>query len=103
MTQFAYLRLFSILTAFDDDNLNIERNDTGRSDHPFNSRRGGVCIYYNQLLVLEILDIIHLEECFFSQVLIANELCNFIFLYQSPSQPTDIFDPFADNLELNLD
>ena len=34
---------------------------------------------------------------------IANKLCNFISLYRSPSQPTDIFDQFADNLELTLD
>ena len=37
------------------------------------------------------------------QVLIANKLCNFISLYRSPSQPTDIFDQFADSLELTLD
>ena len=37
------------------------------------------------------------------QILIANKLCNFISLYRSPSQPTDIFDQFADSLELTLD
>ena len=37
------------------------------------------------------------------QVLIANKLCNFISLYRSPSQPTDIFDQLADSLELTLD
>ena len=36
------------------------------------------------------------------QTLIANKLCNFIFLYPSFSQPSDIFDQFADDLELTL-
>ena len=73
-----------------------------RSDHPSNSKRGGVCIYCNQSLTLKILDITYLQECIVSQVLIANKLCNFIFLYRSPSQPTDTFDQLADNLELTL-
>ena len=42
-------------TAFD-DNLKIEGYNIVRSDHPCNSRRGGVCIYYNQSLALKILD-----------------------------------------------
>ena len=31
------------------------------------------------------------------------KLCNFIFLYRSPSQSHDVFESFADNLELNLE
>ena len=88
--------------AFHDDNLKIEAYNIVRSDHPSNSRRGGVCIYY-QSLALKILDIKYLQERIVFQVLIANKLCNFISLYRSPSQPTDIFDKFADNLELTLD
>ena len=49
------------------------------------------------------LDIKYLQERIVFQVLIANKLCNWISLYRSPSQPTDIFDQFADNLELTLD
>ena len=76
-------------TAFDGDNLKIEGYNIMRSDHPSNSRRGGVCIYYNQSLALKILDIKYLQECIVFQVLIANKLCNFISLYRSPSQPTE--------------
>ena len=89
-------------TAFDDDNLKIEGYNIVRSDHPSNSRRGSVCIYYNPS-ALKILDIKYLQECIVFQVLIANKLCNFISLYRSPSQPANIFDRFADNLELILD
>ena len=67
-------------TAFD-DNLKIEGYNIVRSDHPCNSRRGGVCIYYNQSLALKILDIKCLQECIIFQILIANELCNSISLH----------------------
>ena len=74
-----------------------------RSDHSSNPRRDGVCIHYNQSLTLKILDINYLQECIVFQVLIVNKLCNFIYFYRSPSQPTDIFNQFPDNLELTLD
>ena len=74
-----------------------------RSDHLSNSRRVDICIYYKQSLALKTLDIKYLQECIVFQVLIANKLCNFISLYRSPSQLTDISDQFTDNLELTLD
>ena len=55
------------------------------------------------IIALKILDIKYLQECIVFQILLANKLCNFISLYRSPSQPTDIFDQFADNLKLTLD
>ena len=50
-------------TACDDDNSKIEGYNIVRSDHPSDSRRSGVRIYYNQSLALEILDIKYLQEC----------------------------------------
>ena len=38
--------------TFDDDSLMIEGYNIARSDHTSNSRRGGVFIYYKQLLAL---------------------------------------------------
>ena len=37
------------------------------------------------------------------EISLAGKVCNFIFLYRSPSQSHDIFETFAYNLELNLD
>ena len=74
-----------------------------RSNHASSSRRGGACIYHSQPLAFNILDIKYLQECIVFQVLIANKLSNFIFLYRSPSQLTDISDQSTDNLELTLD
>ena len=38
------------------------------------------------------------KECFIFEVLIGGKLCNFISLYRSPSQSSDSFEKFADNL-----
>ena len=98
-----HLTLLISDAAFDDDNLKIEGYSIVRSDHLSNSRRVDVCIYYKQPLALKTLDIKYLQECIVFQVLIANKLCNFISLYWSPSQLTDISDQSTDNLELTLD
>ena len=41
----------------DDDNLEIPGYDLFRADHPSNTKRGGVCIYYRNSLLLKILGI----------------------------------------------
>ena len=90
-------------TTFDYDNLKIEGYDIVRSDHISTSRRGGVFICYKQSFVFKILDTTYLEECIVFQVSVRNKLFHFISLYQSPSQTTDLFEHFADNLEFTLD
>ena len=57
-------------------------------------------VYITKSLALKILGIKYLQECLVFPVLIANKPSNFISLYRSPSEPTDIFDQFADNLEI---
>ena len=74
-----------------------------RSDHPFNSKRGGVCIYYKNYLPLQIISVKYLSECINFEITIGNKICNFITLYRSPSQNQDDFLAFKDNLEMNLE
>ena len=50
-------------TRSDDDNLEIEGYDVARADHPTNTKRGGVCIFYKKCLLLRVLNIIFLNEC----------------------------------------
>ena len=57
-------------------------------------------VYITKSLALKILGIKYLQECPVFPVLIANKPSNFISLYRSASEPTDIFDQFADNLEI---
>ena len=74
-----------------------------RADHPPNSTRGGVCMYYKNCLPLKVLDIrFHYESIAFA-LRIGDSLCSFISLYRSPYQSYDDFTSFLDNFELTLD
>ena len=90
-------------TTSDDDNLAISGFNLIRSDHPSNNKRGGVCIYYKNFLLLRVLDIQYLQECINFELNIGGRICNFISLYRSPSQTQDEFEKFINNLELNLE
>ena len=87
----------------DDENLEIPGYDLFRADHPSNTKRGGVCIYYRNSLPLKILNIQYLHECINFEIRIGGKLCRFVFLYRSPSQSQDDFESFANNFELNID
>ena len=62
----------------DDDNLEIPGYNLIRADHPSDNKRGGVCIYYKNILPLRLLNINYLHECINFEIKIGNELCNFI-------------------------
>ena len=68
-----------------------------------NTKRGGVCICYLNSLPLKVLDIKFLNECINFEIIIGEKMCNFLYLYRSPSQTRDIFETFTDNVELTLD
>ena len=87
----------------DDDNLEILGYDLFRANHPSNTKRGGVCIYYRNSLPLKILGIQYLQECINFEIRIGGKLCRFVSLYRSPSQSQDDFESFANNFELNID
>ena len=87
----------------DDDSLEVPGYNLFRADHPSNTKRGGVCIYYRNSLALKILDIHYLQECINFQTMIGGKLCRFVPLYRSPNQSPDDFELFANNFELNID
>ena len=87
----------------DDETLEISGYNLVRSDHPLNSKRGGVCIYYKNYLPLRIISVNYLSECINFEIMIGNKICNFITLYRSPSPNQDDFQAFIDNLEMNLE
>ena len=74
-----------------------------RSEHPLNSKRGGVCIYYKNYPPLRIISINYLSECINFEIMIGNKVCNFITIYRSPSQNQDDFQAFIDNSEMKLE
>ena len=86
----------------DDDNLEIAGYNIARADHPINTKRGGVCIYYKKCLPLRVLNIVFLNECINFELRIGEKTCNFIALCRSPSQFEDIFESFCENFERTL-
>ena len=47
----------------DEENLQIPSYITARVDHPSNTKRCGVCVYYKTSLPLKVLDVKYLREC----------------------------------------
>ena len=84
----------------DNKNLEIPGHNLIWADHPSNSKRGDVCVYYRNSLPLKILDFFYLQECIAFEFKIDNKLCKIVFLYRSPNQSQDEFETFAKNLEL---
>ena len=66
-------------------------------------KRNGVCLYYKCSIALGLIDVYYLQECLIFEIFIARKSCNIISLYLSPSQSSDYFEEFADNLQLSLD
>ena len=81
----------------DDDSLEVPSYNLFRVDHPSNTKRGCVCIYYSNSLPLKILDIHYLQECINFKIMIGVRLCKFVSLYRSPNQSQDNFESFANN------
>ena len=86
-----------------DGNLEVPGYTLPRADNPNNTKRGGICIYYLNSIPLKVLDFQFLNECIHFEINIGGKMCYFSCLYRSPSQTRDIFETFADNLELTLD
>ena len=83
----------------DDVHLNIPGYNLERADHPANTKRGDVCIYFQKSLSLRTLDIQFLHECINFEMRIGDKVCNFISLYRSPNQSLEESETFANKLE----
>ena len=57
----------------DDKDLMLDGYNLIRSDHPSNSKRGGVCIYYKESSAVCLVDITSLPECLVCQATIQNK------------------------------
>ena len=80
--------------------LEIENYELLRCDHPSNSRRGGVCLYYrDHLSVIEKPHLTSLDECIVCEVMSGSKKLILCLLYRSPSQNSDEFEVFKDRLE----
>ena len=64
----------------DDSNLQLPGSDLIRADHPSNTKSGGVCIYYRNLLPLKLINIHYLNECITFEIKLRDNICNFVSL-----------------------
>ena len=69
-----------------DNRIKIDGYNLIRSDHPSDSKKGGVCIYYNEHIPLILRDGINtLDNCLVTEIRSQNEKCVLTCIYRSPS------------------
>ena len=64
----------------ENDNLELPGYNLVRANHPTNTKRGGVCIYYHNSLPLKVIDIQLLNECINFEIRIRGN-CAASFVY----------------------
>ena len=86
-----------------DDDVNIQINGylLLRADHLNNIKRGGVCIYFKELLpLIRRNNLTNLSDCLITEIYVNNKKCFFTCLYRSPSQSHDQLQPVTKYLKL---
>ena len=79
--------------------LHIEGFSIIRADHPSNTKRGSVCIYYNDKISVRQMNNINIPECLACEVVIEKKKVYVITLYCTPSQNQGEFEHFLLSLE----
>ena len=72
-----------------------------REDHPSNSKRGGVCVYYKSSLPFRVINVKYLQESISFELRIGGKCCKFSCLYRSPSQTQDEHETFLKKVTLD--
>ena len=71
-----------------------------RADHPSNSKRGGVRLYFKEHLpLIRRNDLSILQECLVTEIIVGNEKCFFTCLYGSQNQNHEELENFSSNLD----
>ena len=84
----------------DDNRIKIDGYNLIRSDHPSDSKKGGVCIYYKEHIPLILRDDINtLDNCLVTEIRSQNEKCFLTCIYRSLSQNQDEFKNFCINFD----
>ena len=85
--------------ALIDERLYIKVYSMIRVDHPSNTKRGGVCVYYKEYLpLIRKVYICKLNECIVTEITVNDEKCFLTCLYKSPNQNQEQFESFCKNL-----
>ena len=87
----------------DDDRILIDGYNLIRADHPSDSKRGGVCIYYKEhISLIKRDDICTSDNCLVTEIPLQGEKCFLTCIYHSPSQNHDELDDFCTKFDLLL-
>ena len=69
------------------------------TDHPDNIKRGGVCIYYKETLLIRIKTLPYFKEALFLEIIPNNKKVILFVIYRSPSQKNCKSDSFLTNFD----
>ena len=88
----------------EDDRLKLEGYNLIRSEHPSDSKKGGVCVYYKEYIPLVRRDdLCALSNSLVTEIHLENKKCFLACLYQSFSQTQHEFENFCTNLDTLMD
>ena len=79
--------------------IQFDRHNLIRADHPSNKKRGDVCIYHKESLVIRVFDVSFINECILCEVSVQNKRGYIAVMYRSPSQSNNEFDNFLKNFD----
>ena len=79
--------------------LEIDGYNLIRSDHPNDIKRGGVCIYFKEILPVRVINISYLKEALLLEMNYNNKRVIVSVIYRSPSQNNSEFDSFLRSVE----
>ena len=87
----------------DDEKIKIDGYTLIRADHPSDSKKNGVCIYYKEHIpLIKRDDLCTLNNCLVTEIRSQNEKCFLTCIYRSPSQSRDEFENFCLKFDLLL-
>ena len=86
-------------SSIPDSLLEIDGYNLIRSDHPNDIKRGGVCIYFKEILSVRVINISYLKEALLLEMNYNNKRVIVSVIYRSPSQNNSVFDSFLRSVE----
>ena len=78
--------------------VDIQGYNLVRADHPDNTKRGGVCIYYKESLPVRVINLPYFKEALLLEMSFNKKVLVSV-IYRFPSQNSNQFESFLSNLE----
>ena len=95
MISYAYQKHISISTCL----LEIDGYNLIHSDHPNDTKRGGVYIYFKEILPVRVINVPYLKEALLLEITYNNKKVIVSVIYFSPSHINSEFDSFLRSVE----